>query len=52
MNLVYIDDVVEELIKALEGKENIVENFCEVPIVYTYYSRKNSGSAVFLQEKP
>jgi UDP-2-acetamido-2,6-beta-L-arabino-hexul-4-ose reductase len=35
MNLVYIDDVVEELIKALEGKENTVENFCEVPIVYT-----------------
>ncbi|MCK4448498.1 MAG: capsular polysaccharide biosynthesis protein CapF [Candidatus Marinimicrobia bacterium] len=35
MNLVYIDDVVEELINALNGKENSVGNFCQVPIVYT-----------------
>lgn len=35
MNLVYIDHVVNELINALEGKENKVEEFCEVPIVYT-----------------
>lgn len=35
MNLVYIDDVVNELIKALEGKENKVEEFCEVPVVHT-----------------
>lgn len=35
MNLVYIDDVVNELINALEGKENKVEEFCEVPIVHT-----------------
>jgi UDP-2-acetamido-2,6-beta-L-arabino-hexul-4-ose reductase len=34
MNLVYIDDVVEELIKALNGKENKVEDFCEVPVVH------------------
>ena len=35
MNLVYIDDVVKELINALEGKENRKEKFCEVPVVYT-----------------
>ncbi|AUS95175.1 capsular biosynthesis protein [Clostridium thermosuccinogenes] len=35
MRLVYIDDVVDELINALNGKENRVGNFCEVPIVYT-----------------
>lgn len=35
MKLAYIDDVVEELIKALEGKETRVEDFCEVPVVYT-----------------
>ncbi|KGA96285.1 capsular polysaccharide biosynthesis protein Cap8F [Alkalihalobacillus alcalophilus ATCC 27647 = CGMCC 1.3604] len=34
MNLVYIDDVVEELIRALKGKENKIEEFCEVPVVY------------------
>lgn len=51
MNLVYIDDVVEELINALNGKENKVGNFCEVPIVHIItlgeivnliYSFKNS----------
>lgn len=35
MNLVYIDDVVNELINALEGKENKNVNFCEVPEVHT-----------------
>lgn len=35
MNLVYIDDLVNELINALEGKENKVESFCEVPVVHT-----------------
>jgi UDP-2-acetamido-2,6-beta-L-arabino-hexul-4-ose reductase len=35
MNLVYIDDVVEEFIRALNGNENRVEDFCEVPIVHT-----------------
>ena len=34
MNLVYIDDVVNELINSLEGKENKVEEFCEVPVVH------------------
>ena len=35
LKLVYIDDVVNELINALKGKENKVEEFCEVPIVHT-----------------
>ncbi|AOT70131.1 capsular polysaccharide biosynthesis protein CapF [Geosporobacter ferrireducens] len=34
MNLVYIDDVVNELINALKGKENKVGEFCEVPVVH------------------
>lgn len=34
MNLVYIDDVVDELINALEGKENRNGDFCEVPTQY------------------
>jgi UDP-2-acetamido-2,6-beta-L-arabino-hexul-4-ose reductase len=34
MKLVYIDDVIEELINALNGKENTVGDFCEVPIVH------------------
>lgn len=51
MNLVYIDDVINELINALEGKENKVDYFYEVPIVHTItlgkivdliYSFKNS----------
>ncbi|MGD6778421.1 capsular polysaccharide biosynthesis protein CapF [Sutcliffiella horikoshii] len=35
MNLVYIDDVVEELIRALRCNENMVGEFCEVPVVHT-----------------
>lgn len=35
MNLVYIDDVINELINALEGKENKNKDFCEVAIVHT-----------------
>lgn len=51
MNLVYIDDVVDELINALNGNENAVGDFCEVPTVHTItlgkivellYSFKNS----------
>lgn len=34
MNLVYIDDVVNELINALEGKEKRNGDFCEVPVVH------------------
>ena len=35
MNLVYIDDVVEELIKSLEGMENRNGIFCVVPASHT-----------------
>lgn len=35
MNLVYIDDVINELLNALEGKENKQGVFCEVSIQYT-----------------
>ncbi|EGI2115018.1 capsular polysaccharide biosynthesis protein CapF [Listeria monocytogenes] len=35
MNLVYIDDVVEELIRGLDDHHNVVDNFCEVPTTYT-----------------
>ncbi|MEL5892654.1 capsular polysaccharide biosynthesis protein CapF [Bacteroides sp. GD17] len=34
MSLVYIDDVVDELIAALAGKEHSVRNYCEVPTVH------------------
>ncbi|SDD99210.1 UDP-2-acetamido-2,6-beta-L-arabino-hexul-4-ose reductase [Bhargavaea beijingensis] len=32
LNLVYIDDLVTEMINALEGEENRVGDYCEVPI--------------------
>jgi UDP-2-acetamido-2,6-beta-L-arabino-hexul-4-ose reductase len=35
LNLVYIDDVVEELINALNGNVNIVNGLCEIPVVHT-----------------
>lgn len=35
MNLVYIDDVVEELIAALSQSEHHDDDFCVVPTVYT-----------------
>lgn len=35
MNLVYIDDLVDELIRAMEGNGNKANNYCEVPLVYT-----------------
>lgn len=34
MQLVYIDDVVDELLKALIGEESRKEEFCEVPVVH------------------
>ena len=40
MNLVYIDDVVNELINALEGKENKVDSYCQVPVTYTITLRE------------
>lgn len=35
MNLVYIDDVVSELINALNREENKNGDFCEIPVVHT-----------------
>lgn len=35
MNLVYIDDVVDELIAALSGNEHRQGDYCEVPVVHT-----------------
>lgn len=35
MNLVYVDDVVDELIGALSGNEHRCGNYCEVPVVHT-----------------
>ncbi|MEZ4358523.1 MAG: capsular polysaccharide biosynthesis protein CapF [Eubacteriales bacterium] len=35
LNLVYIDDVVNEFINAMEGKESKDGNFCFVPITHT-----------------
>lgn len=35
LNLCYVDDVVEELIGALQGNEHINGKFCEVPIVHS-----------------
>lgn len=35
MNLVYIDDVVDELIAALSGQEYCKGDYCEVPVVHT-----------------
>lgn len=46
LQLVYIDDVVNELVAALAGNENRVENFCEVLVVYT----KTLGEIINLLE--
>lgn len=35
LNLVYIDDVVKELVRALDGKENHQGDICEVATVHT-----------------
>lgn len=35
MNLVYVDDVVDELLGALNGKEHCQGVYCEVPTVHT-----------------
>ena len=34
LSLVYIDDLVTELINALHGRENQVAEYCEVPVVH------------------
>lgn len=35
MSLVYIDDVVDELVAALSGQEHRKGDYCEVPVVHT-----------------
>lgn len=35
MNLVYIDDVVDEFINALEGNENKLGQYCAIPVTHT-----------------
>lgn len=59
MKLVYIDDVVGELINALQGKENRTGSFCEVPVVHTItlgeivdliYSFNNSRSDLLIAD--
>lgn len=44
MNLVYVDDVVNELISALSGNENRNGDYCEVNTIYT----KSLGAVVDL----
>ncbi|UUV25090.1 MULTISPECIES: NAD-dependent epimerase/dehydratase family protein [Lysinibacillus] len=44
LNLVYIDDVVQEFINALEGQPTIAEEYCEIHPVY----KKTLGSIVDL----
>ncbi|MGE7672611.1 capsular polysaccharide biosynthesis protein CapF [Lysinibacillus sp. NPDC094403] len=34
MKLVYIDDVVEELLEALNGNENSIQGYCQIPVVH------------------
>ncbi|AZU64487.1 capsular polysaccharide biosynthesis protein CapF [Neobacillus mesonae] len=34
LNLCYIDDVLEEFLRALEGKPTVQDNYCIVPVTY------------------
>ena len=61
MTLVYIDDVVDELINALKGEENRKDNYCFVPvehkitlgeIVDLIYSFKNQPDNLVMPEIP
>ena len=61
MTLVYIDDVVDELISALEGKENREGDYCKVviehkitlgEIVDLIYSFKNQPQSLVVPEIP
>jgi len=61
MTLVYIDDVVDELINALKGEENREREFCKVPvehkitlgeIVDLIYSFKNQPQSLVVPEIP
>ncbi len=61
MTLVYIDDVVDEFIRALKGEENREGDFCKVPvehkitlgeIVDLIYSFKNQPQTLIIPEIP
>ena len=61
MTLVYIDDVIDELINALSGKENNIGKFCEVlvchkitlgEIVDLLYKFKNQPQNLIIPEIP
>lgn len=61
MNLVYIDDVVDELIAALSGNEHREGEFCVVPMVHTItlgeivellYQFKNQPTTQLIPEIP
>ncbi|MBR4099784.1 MAG: capsular polysaccharide biosynthesis protein CapF [Clostridia bacterium] len=61
MTLVYIDDVVDELIRALSGEENYDGEYCKVPvehkitlgeIVDLIYSFKNQPKSLVMPEIP
>lgn len=61
MTLVYIDDVVDELIRALSGRENKEGEYCKVPvehkitlgeIVDLIYSFKNQPESLVMLEIP
>lgn len=47
LNLCYVDDVVEELIGALQGREHRKDRFCEVPTVHAV---KLGGIVELLEE--
>lgn len=57
LNLVYINDVIDEFINALSGKENKSGEFCYIPVSYMVtlgevaeliYSFKNSRTSLFI----
>ncbi|MBE9469347.1 MAG: capsular polysaccharide biosynthesis protein CapF [Bacteroidetes bacterium] len=59
MDLVYIDDVLTELIHAAEGNENKLANYCKVPVEYhttlgeivdLLYSFKESRETFFVSD--
>lgn len=61
LNLVYIDDLVDEMIAALKGEEHRKEQFCEVPIVHSValgeivemlYKFKEQPQSLILPEIP
>ena len=61
LNLVYIDDLVDEMIAALKGEEHRKEEFCEVPIVHSValgeivemlYKFKEQSQSLIIPEIP